>query len=168
MKATLRSSAAAAAMLLAPIGAMLVAQPAAAQQGFGYSQPAVVAQQQDFRGDRDRWEHRDNRYRRDDRGPWIGDIVATQGERGWTRISARFGDQGSGVDFRSVVLRVDGRDVTHRARVDGDDIRFADDLRPGRHVAELVVRDRAGNASRRSWTFDVTGHGRHYSSYDAR
>jgi hypothetical protein len=160
-------------MLLAPIGALLVAQPAAAQHAFGYSQPAVVAQQQDFRGDRERWDHdrwdrRDNHYRRDERGPWIGDIVATQGGRGWTRISARFGDQGSGVDFRSVILRVDGRDVTQRARIDGDDIRFADDLRPGRHVAELVVRDRAGNATRRSWTFDVAGHYRHYSSYDAR
>jgi hypothetical protein len=172
MKATLRSSLAAAAMILAPVGAMLVAQPAAAQHAYGYSQPAVVAQQ-DFRGDRDRWDHdrwdrRDHGYRRDDRGPWIGEMVATQGGRGWTRISARFGDQGSGVDFRSVVLRVDGRDVTQQARIDGDDIRFADDLRPGRHVAELVVRDRAGNATRRSWTFDVAGHYRHYSSYDAR
>ena len=170
MKATLRS--AAAALLLAPI-AMLVAQPAAAQQGYGYNygyaRPALVAQP-DFRGDHDRWDHdrwdqRDNQFRRDDRGPWIADLTASQGQRGWTRIAARFGDQGSGVDLRSLVLRVDGRDVTRQARVDGDDIRYADDLRPGRHMAELVVRDRAGNASRRSWTFDVTEHGRRFG-YD--
>lgn len=168
MKATLRSSAAAAALLLAPLGAMLVSQPAAAQHGYGYAQPgyvypqpAVVAEP-DFRRDADRWEHRDHRYRRDDRGPWIADLAAAQGARGWTRIAARFGDQGSGVDPASVVLRIDGRDVTGRARVDQDDVRYAEDLRPGRHMAELVVRDRAGNASRRSWFFDVASSGRHH------
>jgi hypothetical protein len=165
MKATLRSSATAAAMLLLSLGAAVVAQPAAAQFAYGPAQPAVVAPGE-FRGDR--WDHRDNHYRRDDRGPWIGDITASQGDRGWTRIAARFGDQGSGVDPASVMLRVDGRDVTRRARVDGDDIRYADDLRPGRHFAELVVRDRAGNATRRTWTFDVVDHGRHYGYYDGR
>src|SRR5690349_2605594 len=110
MKATLRSSATAAAMLLVPIAAMLAAQPAAAQQ------------------DQDRWEHRDSRHRRDDRAPVVSDLTPSQGdrvsERGLTRISARFDDRGSGVDLRSVLLRVDGRDVTRRARVDSDDIRF--------------------------------------------
>ena len=37
----------------------------------------------------------------------------------------------------------------------GNDIRFADNLRPGRHTAEVVVRDRAVNVSHRSWTFAV-------------
>lgn len=165
MKATLRS--AAAALLLAPIGAILVAQPAAAQQGFGYTQPAVVVQP-DSRGDRDRWEHRDGR-RRDDRAPQISDLTPSQGERvgvrGLTRVSAHFTDQGSGVDLGSLVLRLDGRVVTHRARVDGDGIRYADDLRPGRHVADLVVRDRAGNTARRSWSFDVVDRGRNHAAY---
>jgi hypothetical protein len=54
---------------------------------------------------------------------------------------------------------VDGRDVTRQARIDRDDIRYADDLRPGRHFAELVVRDRAGNVARQSWSFEVAGRG---------
>ena len=100
--------------------------------------------------------------RRDNRPPLISDVtpangdrVAERGERGWTRISARLTDEGSGIDPAAVVLRVDGRDVTYRTRIDGDELRFRDDLAPGRHVAELVVRDRAGNATRHAWTFDV-------------
>lgn len=191
MKATLRSPAAAAAMLLASLGAALVAQPAAAQSSYGYGygyaqprysqpgyaqpgyaysqptypQPAVVAQP-DFRGDHDHGEHR--RFARDNRGPWIGDITASQGGRGRIRIAARFGDRDSGVDPASVVLLVDGRDVTHHARVDDGDIRYAEHLHSGRHVAELVVRDRAGNATRRAWTFDVAERGRHDGYDDGR
>jgi hypothetical protein len=51
---------------------------------------------------------------------------------------------------------VDGRDVTRHASVDNNDIRYADNLQPGRHRAELVVRDRAGNVARRAWSFQVT------------
>jgi hypothetical protein len=158
MKAALRSTVTAAAVLLGSLGAALVAHAQPAQDWTGYSRPGVVAQQ-DFRG-----EHH---WRRDRRGPVISDVTPMQGDRvgdrGLTRISARFSDDRSGVDMRYLVLRVDGRDVTHRARVDGDDIRYAEDLRPGRHVAELVVRDRAGNASRRTWAFDVVEQrGRHY------
>lgn len=120
MKSTLHSSAAAAAMLLASLGALLVAQPAAAQHRYEYAQHG---------GDRAEgygWGHR---YGRDDRAPQITQVSPSHGDRvsdrGWTRISARFSDQGSGVDPASVVLRIDGRDVTRRARVDGDDIRYA-------------------------------------------
>jgi hypothetical protein len=145
MKSTLRSRLAAAAMLLVPIGAMLVAQPAAAQHSDGYSDRGYG------------YERHDRDFRRDHRAPRITDVTPDHGERvserGWTRISARFHDRGTGI--ASVVLRVDGRDVTGRARVDGDDIRYAENLRPGRHFAELIVRDRAGNTSRRTWTFDV-------------
>ena len=82
-------------------------------------------------------------------------------DRGRTEITARYNDQGSGVAPRSVTLRVDGRDVTRHARVDYDDIRYADNLRPGRHFAVLTVRDRAGNTSQRSWSFDVVDYERH-------
>jgi hypothetical protein len=34
-------------------------------------------------------------------------------------------------------------------------VRFRADLPPGRHTAELTVRDRAGNATTKTWTFDV-------------
>jgi hypothetical protein len=149
MKSTLRTGLAAAAMLLVPVGAMLAAQPAAAQQ-------------RDHDADRDYGYQQ--RVIRDRAAPRIFDITPAQSdrvtERGRTRISARFDDNRSGVDLRTVSLRVDGRDVTGRARLDSGEIRYADDLRPGRHVAELVVRDRAGNAARRSWTFDVVDRGR--------
>ncbi len=159
MKSTLSSKLAAALAVLVPVGAMLVATPASAQHRDGWSDRG-----HDNGYDRDHG-------RRDHRAPRIFDVTPDHGdhgdrvsERGWTRIGARFGDRETRV--ASVVLRVDGRDVTGRARVDGDSIRYAENLRPGRHVAELVVRDRAGNAARRTWTFvvadDVRNHGYGY------
>jgi len=150
---TLRTKIAAAALLLAPLGALVAAQPAAAQT----------------RSDDHGGYH--ERFAPDRRAPTIFDVTPQQGERvserGLTRISARFSDDRSGIDMRSVSLRIDGRDVTGRARMDGDDIRYADNLRPGRHVADLQVRDRAGNLARRSWVFDVGGRG-HDRFGDAR
>jgi len=152
---SLRTSLAAAAMLVAPAAALLVSTPAAAQHR------AIVAQ--------DYGPHRDQRPPRiTDVTPDHGDRI---GERGRTRISARFHDAGSGV--RSVALRVDGRDVTGWSRVEGDRIRYREDLAPGRHVAEVMVRDRAGNVSRRAWSFVVVdrdrdygyGYGRHDQPY---
>jgi hypothetical protein len=145
MKSTLRSKIAAAAMLLVPVGAMLAVTPASAEHRDGYSDRG-----HGYGHDRDR-------FRGDNRAPRIFDVTPDHGdvvsERGWTRISARFRDRDSGV--ATVSLRVDGRDVTGRARVDSNDIRYAENLRPGRHFAELVVRDHAGNTSRRTWVFDV-------------
>ena len=138
MQSTLRTKIAAAAAVLLPVGALLAAQPAAAAQ--------------DFRG-HGRIEQRDHR------APTIHRVTPSQGdrvsERGLTRIAARYSDDRSGIDKRDVKLRVDGRDVTRRASIDGNDLRYADNLRPGRHTAELLVRDRAGNVTRRSWTFAV-------------
>lgn len=241
MNFSLRSSAAAAAILLAPLGAALVAQPVAAQPARVAAAPnvapaviervtAIVDAQgrnqdvqfrlvgtpgarayvrapglfdtmalqetrpgvyeairtlrpsDDLRGlnravgilengmqrvtaqatiERDR-DERQRGERRDHRPPQIGEVTPAQGdrvsERGLTRISARVSDFQSGV--HSITLRVDGRDVSRRVRIDGDDIRYADNLRPGRHTAELQVRDRAGNVAQRSWTFFVVDHDR--------
>jgi hypothetical protein len=114
---------------------------------------------------RDEREVRDPRDQRDTRGPDIGELLPANGERlaerGPTRIAARFDDDRSGVDRGSVRLRVDGRDVTGAARIDNNGIQYQQELQPGRHSAELTVRDRAGNETRRAWTFDVTDHGRH-------
>ncbi|HEX2545501.1 MAG TPA: Ig-like domain-containing protein [Ramlibacter sp.] len=240
MNFSLRSSAAAAALLLAPLGAALVAQPAAAQHVYvaapahvahafiervtvnvvsherghdlhfrlvgshgarafvrvpglfdamaleekrpgvyeairtvsRHEDPRVAARavgllengnqrvtaQAVFEGGRDA----DRAQRRDRVAPEISDLTPGQGERvserGRTRITARVTDEGSGVE--SVSLRVDGRDVSRRVRLEGDDVRYADDLLPGRHTAELQVRDRAGNVTRRSWSFDVIDHDR--------
>ena len=157
MKSTLRSKLAAALAVLVPVGAMLAATPASAEhrdgyydRGHGYGYGYDYGRDRDFRGDH--------------RAPVIFDVTPDNGdrigERGWTRIAARFGDRGTGV--AGVSLRVDGRDVTGRARVDDNDIRYAENLQPGRHFAELVVRDRAGNATRRAWTFDVVPEYRGY------
>lgn len=101
--------------------------------------------------------------RRDEIAPVIADVTPAEGERvdgeRRTRITARLTDEGSGVDTGSVRLRVDGRDVTPDVRVEGEELRFRGFLGRGRHTADLVVKDRAGNVTRKSWTFAVAGRG---------
>lgn len=101
----------------------------------------------------------DRQARRDERAPQITDLTPSNGEqvgeRRNTRISARIDDEGSGIDADSVRLRLNGRDVTADTRVNDNRIVFRDDLEPGRYTAEVTVRDRAGNASTKAWTFDV-------------
>jgi hypothetical protein len=148
MRSTLRTKFATAALVLLPMGALLAMQPASAQE-------------RDF-----------HRVARDQRAPAIYDVTPSQGarigERGLTQISARFSDDRSGVERHDVVLRVDGRDVTRLARVDREDIRYAEDLQPGRHRAELQVRDRAGNIARRAWSFEVADRGHERHDHDRR
>ena len=85
--------------------------------------------------------------------PRNGDRVGDTGRN--TRLSARLSDKGSGVDTTSVRLRIDGRDVSRDVRIRDDEVHYREDLPRGRHTVELAVRDRAGNASRATWTFDV-------------
>jgi hypothetical protein len=96
---------------------------------------------------------------RDNRAPQIGDLTPSHGERvrerRTTEVSARLKDDETGIDRNSVVLRLNGQDVTRRSRFEGNDIVFRDDLRNGRYTAEVVARDRAGNLARRSWSFEV-------------
>lgn len=113
----------------------------------------------DRRGNR-RDDRDEDRVGRDNRAPQISDLSpaqgATVGERNRVRISARLADEGrAGVDPASVALRIDGRDVTRAARITENEVEYREDLRPGRHTAELTVRDRAGNTARRNWSFDV-------------
>jgi hypothetical protein len=149
---SLRSILSAAALAAVPAAALLVSMPAAAQHR------AVVAQEYGYR------------YYRDQAPPQIVDVTPDQSERvedrGRTRISARFADEGSGV--QAAWLRVDGRDVTGASRFDGEQIRYRDDLAPGRHVAEVIVRDRAGNVSRRAWSFVVVDRDRYDRGYEGR
>lgn len=95
----------------------------------------------------------------DRRSPRISQLTPGQGtrvdERGRTFIQARLSDEGSGIDPRSVRLFVDGLDVTANAHVDSDEIGYRERLGRGRHSAELVVRDRAGNETRSAWSFAV-------------
>lgn len=112
-----------------------------------------------------REERREERReaRRDDRSPDITDLLPANGERvgerGRTRVGARLSDEGSGVDPDSVRIRLNGRDVTADARVSAEEVVFRDELDPGRYTAEVVVRDQAGNQTRKAWTFDVTARG---------
>jgi hypothetical protein len=100
---------------------------------------------------------------RDERAPTIADLSPLPGQRIGEQlrmtVSARFRDDASGVDPASVRLRIDGRDVTGASRVAGDEVRFFNNLFPGRHVAEVTVSDRAGNIARRSWQFNVVDRG---------
>ena len=145
MNSTLRTKLAAVAVLLVPAGALLATGPAAAAHR---QDERVVIQ----------------RVAQDRRAPQIYAVSPTQGdrvsERGLTSVGARFKDNGTGINPRTVSLRVDGRNVTRAARVDGNDVRYVADLRPGRHTADVAVRDGAGNLARRSWTFNVVDHER--------
>jgi hypothetical protein len=95
----------------------------------------------------------------DRNGPRVVDVTPNHdervGERGRTEVSARFRDDRSGVDVSSVRLRLDGEDVTRRSQVTANQVSFEANLRQGRHNAELVVRDRAGNVTRTAWNFVV-------------
>ena len=107
---------------------------------------------EDFRAGRDR--------ERDERSPVISDLTPGNGdrigERGRTVVSARLADEGSGIDRDSVRMRLNGRDVSSDVRVSENEAIYRADLDPGRYTAELTVRDRAGNATTKAWTFDVT------------
>jgi hypothetical protein len=157
MKSTTLRNKFAAVLLLAPVAAAVIAaRPAHAQQ-IQITVPGVVAVQ-DHRGYGYGY---DRGYRQDHRAPRITDVTPDNGgrvsERGITELSARVHDRGgSGIDPRGISLRLDGRDVTRRANFDGNEVSYRENLQPGRHFAELVVRDRAGNITREAWSFDVT------------
>lgn len=109
---------------------------------------------------------------RDNRPPEISNMLPAQGDRvqGWRgrHIAARMSDDRSGIDPSSVRLLVDGRDVTRLARIDHDSIDYHEQLARGRHTAELIVRDRAGNTARKWWSFEVSDGDRYgygYGSY---
>ena len=71
------------------------------------------------------------------------------------QISASYTDTAAGVD--SVVLKVDGADVTSRASVSGSAVSYTPptDLGQGSHTAQLTLSDRAGKTASRTWTFTV-------------
>ncbi|HEX7890696.1 MAG TPA: hypothetical protein VF522_15145 [Ramlibacter sp.] len=152
---SLRSLLSAAALAAVPAVALLASTPA-------------LADHRDNDEQSDRWGQQ--RFYRDQAAPQIVDVTPDQGDRvddrRRTRISARFEDQGTGV--QAAWLRVDGRDVTGWSRFDGEQIRYRDDLAPGRHVAEVIVRDRAGNVNRRAWSFVVVDRDRHDRGYEGR
>jgi len=97
----------------------------------------------------------------DTRAPVVRDLTPREGEvvaGDATVVSGRFGDRGgSGVDPNSVRILLSGRNVTDDADINSRSFSYRAPLPPGRHTVDVSARDRAGNAIRRSWSFEVAG-----------
>ena len=73
-------------------------------------------------------------------------------------LSARFSDQGSGIDVASAKILLDGKDVTKQAKVETHSVTLSpkQPLAKGIHRVEVSVSDQAGNRSNRlKWLFGV-------------
>ncbi|WP_328700407.1 hypothetical protein [Caenimonas soli] len=95
----------------------------------------------------------------DARPPVIRHLSPREGEtivgRGAT-VSGTFDDAGGlGVDPKSVRIRLSGRDVTAQTQITPQHFTYRADLPAGRHTVDVAASDLAGNAVRRSWSFDV-------------
>jgi hypothetical protein len=169
MKSTLRSRLAAAALLVLPMGAMLAAQPAAAQYRVYGAERGAGYQNRSNEGDR----VNNQRFGRNFGAPRVLDVYPASGdfvsEREVVQVAVRFA---GGVTPDTVVLRIDGRNVTGVSRFEGNVVRFREGMQPGPHDAEVIVRDGAGNENRHAWRFDVaaydTKHGYSYSTTPPR
>lgn len=72
------------------------------------------------------------------------------------QISANFEDRGgSGVDPASVRVLLSGRNITPDVQINPNSFSYRASLPPGHHTVDVTARDRAGNAMRREWSFDV-------------
>src|SRR5262245_32459118 len=95
---------------------------------------AIAAVQPVLAQPRGGWDQGNQRTQfRAERPPQVSDVMPADRQvlpEGPVEISARLSDQGSGVDPRSVRLRLNGRDVTDDARVNAREVRLRTDLRP--------------------------------------
>jgi hypothetical protein len=76
-------------------------------------------------------------------------------ETGMAVISAKFSDDGTGVDKGSVKLMLDGKGVDAEATGSSVSYKPADVLSKGTHAANLTVADKAGNVAEHAWEFNV-------------
>jgi hypothetical protein len=84
--------------------------------------------------------------------PREGEVIVGRG----ASISGTFDDAGGvGVDPRSVRITVSGRNVTGQSEITPQHFTYRGDLPAGRHTVDVAATDLAGNAVRRSWSFDV-------------
>ena len=96
----------------------------------------------------------------DNRSPTVLEVTPRDGEvvPGGQNIpiSANFDDRGgSGVDPSSVRVILSGRNATPESQISRNGFTLRANLEPGHHTVDLTARDRAGNAVRREWGFDV-------------
>jgi len=73
-------------------------------------------------------------------------------------ILATFDDMGgSGVDPQTVIIRVDGQDVTRQAQISESQVSYRPDqpLSSGNHEVMIRARDHAGNEVTKRWNFQV-------------
>lgn len=96
----------------------------------------------------------------DNSAPVIGNLMPRHNESlppgRNARVAATFDDgDGRGVDPDGVRILISGRDVTGESRVTSHDFAFRGPLPPGRHEVEVTARDRAGNTTTKTWSFDV-------------
>ena len=96
----------------------------------------------------------------DAKPPVLRNLAPREGEaiidRASISISATFDDAGGvGVDPKTVQVVVSGRNVTADSDITAQFFTYRADLPPGRHTVDVSARDRAGNAVRKTWSFDV-------------
>jgi hypothetical protein len=96
----------------------------------------------------------------DSRPPMVVNLMPREGDRvaggPATVVSGNFEDRGgSGVDPASVRIAISGRNVTPEAQITPESFSYRGPLPPGHHTVDVSARDRAGNAMRRSWSFDI-------------
>ena len=96
----------------------------------------------------------------DAKPPVLRNLSPREGEaivdRATISVSATFDDAGGvGVDPKSVRILLSGRNVTADSDITAQFFTYRADLPPGRHTVDVSARDMAGNAVRKTWTFDV-------------
>lgn len=71
-------------------------------------------------------------------------------------VSGTFDDAGGvGVDPKSVRILLSGRNVTADSQITAQFFTYRADLPLGRYTVDVTARDLAGNAMRKTWSFDV-------------
>ena len=96
----------------------------------------------------------------DAKPPVLRNLAPREGEaiidRATISISATFDDAGGvGVDPKTVQVVVSGRNVTADSDITAQFFTYRADLPLGRHTVDVSARDQAGNAVRKTWSFDV-------------
>lgn len=92
--------------------------------------------------------------------PVIGNLSPAQGEKlsvgESVSVSGTFDETtGGGIDPRSVVVTLDGQDVSRNAVITPQFFNYRSDLEPGSHTAVVTAKDRSGASLRQSWQFSV-------------